>query len=78
MKVPFLDLKTVNSEMLDEIKEACSRVIESGWYISGNELKKFENNFANFCGTKYCLGVANGLDALSSRQTNFLSKQPQY
>lgn len=64
MTVPFLDLKSVNAEMADELKAACARVIDSGWYISGQELKTFEKNFAEYCGVKHCLGVANGLDAL--------------
>lgn len=51
--------------MSAELKEACSRVIDSGWYISGPELKKFEQDFAKYCGVKHCLGVANGLDALT-------------
>lgn len=62
--IPFLDLKSVNESMNAELKEACARVIDSGWYISGNELKKFEKDFAEYCGSKYALGVANGLDAL--------------
>lgn len=62
--IPFLDLKSVNEKMNQELKDACSRVIDSGWYISGSELKTFEKKFAEYCGTKYCLGVANGLDAL--------------
>lgn len=65
MSVPFLDLKAVNHEMNIELKEACARVIDSGWYISGQELKAFEKNFAEYCGAKYCLGLANGLDALT-------------
>ena len=65
MSVLFLDLKGINSEMSNELKEACSRVIDSGWYISGNELKNFEKSFADYCGSKYCLGLANGLDALT-------------
>jgi len=63
--IPFLDLKAVNEKYNKELKEACSRVIDSGWYIAGNELKSFERNFAEYCGTKYCIGVANGLDALT-------------
>jgi dTDP-4-amino-4,6-dideoxygalactose transaminase len=63
--VPFLNLKLINELHASELKDACARVIDSGWYISGIELQKFEEEFASFCGTKYCLGVANGLDALS-------------
>ena len=46
-------------EYQDELKEAASRVIESGWYLLGKELESFENNYADFCGSNYCLGVAN-------------------
>ena len=62
--ISFLDLKKINSAHNDELLNACRRVIESGWFIDGNELKNFENSFAQYCGTKYCVGVANGLDAL--------------
>ena len=49
----------------NELIEACTRVIDSGWYIQGKECKSFEKEFADYCGTKYCIGVANGLDALT-------------
>ena len=62
--ISFLDLKSINKQYKDELVEACTRVIDSGWYIGGNELEQFENNFANYCGVKYAIGVANGLDAL--------------
>ena len=62
--IQFLDLKSVNNQYQQELKEACARVIDSGWYIAGNELAQFEKHFAEYCGTKYCIGVANGLDAL--------------
>ena len=62
--INFLDLKKINKQYRSELIDACTRVIDSGWYICGNELKKFEQNFALFCGTKYAIGVANGLDAL--------------
>lgn len=64
MKIDFLNLKAVNERFGQELKEACSRVIDSGWYIAGNELELFEKEFSAWCGTKYCIGVANGLDAL--------------
>ncbi|MEZ9324228.1 DegT/DnrJ/EryC1/StrS family aminotransferase [Vibrio cyclitrophicus] len=63
--IPFLDLKSINQQYQQELKEACARVIESGWYIMGNELAAFEQEFAAYCGTQYCIGVANGLDALT-------------
>jgi dTDP-4-amino-4,6-dideoxygalactose transaminase len=62
--VPFLDLKKINSQYEAELKEACSRVIDSGWYVLGKEVADFEREFATYCETKHCLGVANGLDAL--------------
>lgn len=62
--IPFLDLKTINAQYRNELIEACTRVIDSGWYLVGNELAQFERDFAAYCGTKHALGVANGLDAL--------------
>jgi dTDP-4-amino-4,6-dideoxygalactose transaminase len=63
--INFLDLKSVNSCYRSELIEACTRVIDSGWYIAGSELVTFERAFAAYCGVKHCIGVANGLDALS-------------
>ena len=62
--IPFLDLKNINQQYREELIAACTRVIDSGWYIGGNELEQFEQNFANYCGVKFAIGVANGLDAL--------------
>lgn len=62
--ISFLDLKAINAQYRDELVDACTRVIDSGWYIGGSELEQFEQQFANYCGTKYAIGVANGLDAL--------------
>lgn len=62
--IPFLDLKKINLQYRQDLINACTRVIESGWYIQGNECKAFEEEFATYCGTKHCIGVANGLDAL--------------
>ena len=62
--IPFLDLKKINAKYGEQINEAMARVVDSGWYILGKEVEDFETNFANYCGTKYCFGVANGLDAL--------------
>ncbi|WP_105607500.1 DegT/DnrJ/EryC1/StrS family aminotransferase [Cronobacter sakazakii] len=64
MKIDFLSLKDVNARFSAELKDACSRVIDSGWYIAGNELENFENEFAEYCGVPHIIGVANGLDAL--------------
>ncbi|MFM5585739.1 DegT/DnrJ/EryC1/StrS family aminotransferase [Aeromonas rivipollensis] len=62
--IEFLNLKAINNKYQRELKEACSRVIDSGWYIMGEELSHFEAEFSSYCGTKYAIGVANGLDAL--------------
>ncbi|WP_038345958.1 DegT/DnrJ/EryC1/StrS family aminotransferase [Acinetobacter sp. A47] len=62
--IPFLDLKNINKQYREELINACTRVIDSGWYIGGTELEQFERNFATYCGTQYAIGVANGLDAL--------------
>ncbi len=62
--VPFLDLKRLNGELSGPLQEAFARVMDSGWYIMGPEVEAFEAEFAAYCETKYCLGVANGLDAL--------------
>ena len=63
--IDFLSLKAVNHQYRDELLKACADVIDSGWYINGGALKRFESNFANYCGVKFCIGVANGLDALT-------------
>ena len=64
MKVPFLDLKAGYLELKDELDEAYNRVMDSGWYILGEEVEAFESEFAEYCEAKHCIGVANGLDAL--------------
>ena len=64
MKVSFLSLKDVTALHGDEINAAVTRVVNSGWYLQGKENKRFEANYANFIGTKHCIGCANGLDAL--------------
>lgn len=62
--IPFLSLKDVTALHGAEINEAVSRVVNGGWYLQGEENKRFEENYAKFIGTKYCIGCANGLDAL--------------
>ena len=62
--IKFLDLQKINAQFEQELKDAANRVIDSGWYLLGKELESFELNYAAFIGSKYCLGVANGLDAL--------------
>ena len=62
--INFLDIKSINAKYRAELIDACTRVIDSGWYIGGNELSQFEQEFASYCGSTHCIGVANGLDAL--------------
>ncbi len=62
--IKFLDLQKINNIYQQELKEACTRVIDSGWYIRGTECEAFEREFAEYCGVRYAIGVANGLDAL--------------
>ena len=64
MNVPFLSLKDVTNMHGEEIREAARRVIDSGWYLQGKENEAFEQHYAEYIGTKYCIGCANGLDAL--------------
>jgi dTDP-4-amino-4,6-dideoxygalactose transaminase len=65
MIVPFLDLKSINLEEAGELEQAFHRVLHSGWYILGQEVKAFEMEFSRYCETEYAIGVANGLDAIS-------------
>lgn len=62
--VEFLSLKKVTEKYADEIHAAVNRVVDSGWYLQGAENQKFEKDFSDFIGAKYCVGCANGLDAL--------------
>jgi dTDP-4-amino-4,6-dideoxygalactose transaminase len=63
--IPFLDLNQINAPHLANIEAATLRILRSGWYILGNELKAFEKSFAEYCESNYCIGVANGLDAIT-------------
>jgi len=65
MDIPFLNLKDINARHADELKAAAARVIDSGWYILGQEVAAFEREFADYCGVRHAIGVGNGLDALS-------------
>ncbi len=62
--VKFLDLQQINESYRQRLHEALDAVLDSGWFIMGKSLEKFEQDFAAFCGTKHCIGVGNGLDAL--------------
>jgi dTDP-4-amino-4,6-dideoxygalactose transaminase len=62
--IKFLDLHTINGQYQAEIESAVQSVIDSGWYINGQQLSAFEKEFSAWCGTKFCIGCGNGLDAL--------------
>ena len=64
MNIPFLSLHDVTAKYKDEIHEAVLRVVDSGWYLQGKENEQFEQHYAEYIGTKHCIGCANGLDAL--------------
>lgn len=63
--IPFLDLGLSTRELRDEIQQAMLRVADSGKYIFGEEVAAFESEFANYCGAAHCVGVGNGLDAIT-------------
>lgn len=63
--IKFLDLQKVTAKYADEIHEAVNRVVDSGWYLQGAEVKRFEEDYARYIGTRHCVGVGNGLDALT-------------
>jgi dTDP-4-amino-4,6-dideoxygalactose transaminase len=62
--IPFLDLGSINNNYAEALDAAFKRVMASGWFIMGRELEAFEAEFAAYCGTKHCIGVGNGLEAL--------------
>ena len=64
MRIPFVSFLPMERELYDDIRAAFERVFARSWYIEGAEDKAFEKKFAEYCGTKYCVGVGNGLDAL--------------
>lgn len=64
MKIPFLDLRQINSRQREELTKAFLEVLDSGWYVLGEQCGAFEREFASYCGAEHCVGVASGLDAL--------------
>lgn len=64
MNIPFLDLKVQHQDLRTELTQAFNEVLDSGWFIQGNQLAMFEQEYASYCGTRHCIGVGNGLDAL--------------
>lgn len=63
--IKFLDLKAYTDKYADEIKEATNRVVDSGWFLQGKENEQFEKDYAAYIGSPFCIGCANGLDALT-------------
>src|SRR4051812_36295090 len=63
-RVPFLDLRATNEPHADAISQAMAEVLRSGRYLFGDQLFRFESAYADYCGVRHCIGVANGLDAL--------------
>ena len=63
--VDFLNLGKINNRFRNEIDNRIKTILDKGWYLQGEENEKFTSDFAKFCGCKYCVGVANGLDALN-------------
>lgn len=63
--VNYLELKKISDSFQPELSATIEKVVQSGWYLFGEEKKAFEQEFAAYCGTKFCVGVGNGLDALA-------------
>ena len=64
MEIPFVSFETMHGEIRDQLDSAYQSVMDSNYFIQGQACKRFEEEFAEYCGTKYCIGVGNGLDAL--------------
>lgn len=62
--IKFLDLQKINKQYQEQFQQKMELVLDKGWFILGDEVRTFENNFADYCGVKHCIGVGNGLDAL--------------
>ena len=62
--IKFLDLQKINNQHRQEIDGVIKKVLDSGWYLLGEAVEKFESSFATYCGVKHCIGISNGLDAL--------------
>ena len=76
--VKLLDLQAITAMHGDEYKAAVNRVIDSGWFLQGNENKQFEVDYAKYIGTEHCIAVANGLDALYLLMRDYRSSQHLY
>ena len=65
MNVPFASLVPMENELKEDFQNAFERVLKNSWYIRGQECESFEKAFSEYCGVEYCVGVGNGLDALT-------------
>ena len=63
--IPFLDIHKINARFHDEFQSEFDAILNTSRFILGNKLKQFEDDYAKYCGTKYCIGTGNGLDALT-------------
>ena len=68
--IPFLDLKKINAPFEEAFQEQFKSFLESGHYALGKSVAAFEQEFASYCGTKFCIGTGNGLDALTCIMSN--------
>lgn len=64
MRIPFASFETMHNELHSEIQKSIENVVESNWFIRGEKVQEFEDAYARYCGTRYCVGCGNGLDAL--------------
>lgn len=62
--IKFLDLQKINAQYQEQFQQKMKLVLDKGWFVLGDEVETFETNFADYCGTKYCIGVGNGLEAM--------------
>ena len=65
MEIKYLELKKITAMHGEEIREAVREVVDGGWYLQGTSNRKFEEQYAEYCHAEYCVGCANGLDALT-------------
>ena len=63
--IDYLSLKNITAQHREEIQEAVSDVVNSGWYLQGEATRRFEQHYAQYIGTRFCIGCGNGLDALT-------------
>ena len=72
--VNYLDLKRINDSFEPELSGVVDEVVRSGWYLFGEYVRRFEQRFARYCGVRHCVGVGNGLDALTLIFMSYVSR----